>query len=107
MSKHHCHALGCKRECPPRWLMCRACWAKVPASMAAEVYRTVKLRGNSCDESWAPWWRAQAKAIDHVARTDYPEEKDRIDRLYTRELAFAERLEAGAARTPDAGRGSK
>lgn len=64
---HHCHALGCKQDCPPRWLMCRECWAAVPPDLAAEVYRTVKLRGKCIDATWAPWWRAQAKAIAHVA----------------------------------------
>ena len=47
--------------------MCRPCWALVPQDIAREVYRTVKLRGKVVDKSWAPWWRAQAKAIAHVA----------------------------------------
>jgi len=45
MSDHHCHALGCKSDCPPRWLMCRPCWSRVPPDVQAEVYRTVRLRG--------------------------------------------------------------
>ena len=90
---HHCHALGCKAACPPRWLMCRACWSRVPADLQAEVYRTVKLRGPSCDASWAPWWRAQAKAIAHVAMLVEPNEKRR-DAYLTRELGFADTLEA-------------
>ena len=42
---HHCHALGCKSSCPPRWLMCRPCWSKVPVDLQAEVYRTVSMPG--------------------------------------------------------------
>src|SRR5271166_4951091 len=61
MRGHHCHALGCKSSCPPRWLMCRSCWVQVPPDIQAEVYRTVKLRGSHVDASWAPWWRAQAQ----------------------------------------------
>jgi hypothetical protein len=91
--EHHCHALGCKAACPPRWLMCRACWSKVPAEMQAEVYRTVKLRGRSCDKSWAPWWRAQAHAIHHVAMLKEPNE-EKGTRWLNRELDFAVRLEA-------------
>lgn len=77
MSSHHCHALGCKKACPPRWLMCRECWAQVPAALQAEVYRTVKLRARTIDATWAPWWRAQSKAIAHVAHLKEPNEERR------------------------------
>ena len=90
---HHCHALGCKAACPPRWLMCRACWAKVPADMQAEVYRTVKLRVRLVDETWAPWWRAQARAIAFVAHLREPNEARR-DAYLAREMAFADLLES-------------
>jgi hypothetical protein len=88
---HHCHALGCRRACPPRWLMCRQCWAQVPADVQAEVYRTVSLRGPSVDASWAPWWRAQAKAIAHVAHIREPNKQKR-DAYLEREMAFADTL---------------
>lgn len=90
---HHCHALGCKTPCPPKWLMCSPCWAKVPADIQAEVYRTVALRGPYVDRSWAPWWRAQARAIAHVAHLREPNEERRDDYL-ARELAFADMLES-------------
>lgn len=92
MTAHHCHALGCKRACPPAWLMCRTCWSKVPAPIQAEVYRTVRLRGPDCDETWAPWWRAQARAIAHVAFIVHPDEAKR-DRYLEREMRFADELE--------------
>lgn len=88
---HHCHALGCKAACPPRHLMCGPCWAKVPAPLQAEVYRTVKLRGPDCDASWAPWWRAQAKAIHHVAMLKEPSPAG--DGWLSRAIAFADELE--------------
>jgi hypothetical protein len=91
MSGHHCHALGCKAACPPRLLMCRACWALVPPALAVEVYRTVRLRGPYVDESWAPWWRAQAKAIAHVAFIKEPNEARR-DAYLAREMAVADRM---------------
>ncbi len=99
--KHTCHALGCGRGCPPRWLMCRVCWGQVPAEIQTEVYRTVRLRGSGVDHSWAPWWRAQARAIHHVAM-----ERDRKEgrppdprgaQYLERELAFAGQLEARSA----------
>jgi hypothetical protein len=89
---HHCHALGCKAACPPRMLMCRACWSKVTPDLQAEVYRTVKLRGPCCDKTWAPWWRAQARATAHVAFLVSPDVARR-DHYLNRELSFADRLE--------------
>lgn len=90
---HHCHALGCKSACPPRWLMCRQCWSRVPLDIQAEVNGTVGLRGPNIDATWAPWWRAQARAIAHVAMLQEPNEIKR-DRYLAREMAFADKLEA-------------
>jgi hypothetical protein len=92
LSEHRCHALGCKETCPPRWLMCACCWAKVPADLQAEVYRTVKLRGSRIDASWAPWWCAQAKAIAHVAMLVEPNKAKRDAYLADSE-SFASALE--------------
>lgn len=72
-------------------LMCGPCWAQVPQPLAKEVYRTVKLRGPFADKTWAPWWRAQAKAIAHVAHLREPNEQKR-DAYLARELAFADTL---------------
>jgi hypothetical protein len=93
---HHCHALGCSRACPPRWLMCRPCWSLVPGDIQAEVYRTVGLRERTAvDETWAPWWRAQARAIAHVAFLSSPDVEKR-DRYLKREMEFADKLEGRA-----------
>lgn len=89
---HTCHALGCKSPCPPRNLVCSACWSLVPHDIAQEVYRTVKLRGGYVDASWAPWWRAQARAIAHIARMN-PSSLPHVAKWLDRELAFADRLE--------------
>lgn len=94
--KHTCHALGCKAPCPPRHLMCGPCWARVPADLQREVYRTVGLRGPACDESWAPWWRAQARAIAHVAHIREPNERRR-DAYIAKADAFADLLVRRAA----------
>jgi hypothetical protein len=73
--------------------MCRPCWSRVPADLQAEVYRTVNLRGSHADATWAPWWRAQARAIAHVAMLKEPNEARR-DAYLKRELSFADTLEA-------------
>lgn len=95
MSSHHCHALGCKAPCPPQHLMCAPDWALVPPDVQAEVYRTVRLRGPSCDATWAPWWRAQARAIAHVAHLREPSEAQR-DAYVAKADRFAALLESRA-----------
>jgi hypothetical protein len=81
--KHHCHAMGCRTACPPRHLVCGKHWAMVPADLQKLVYRCAAQRdGSAIDASWAPWWRAQARAIHAV-----------LDRVLLREMAFSMRLE--------------
>ena len=92
MTQHTCHALGCKAYCPPAHLMCFPCWRLVPRDMQTEVYRTVKLRGPHADASWAPWWRAQARAIHAVAMKRDPDE-ERGAAWLAHELAIADKLE--------------
>ena len=73
--------------------MCRDCWKLVPIDLQAEVYRTEKLRSRGhVNASWAPWWRAQAQAIAHVAILIEPNEKKR-DAYLNHALEFADQLE--------------
>lgn len=91
MPKHTCHYPGCDTSCPPRHLMCGYHWSLVPGDRQREVYRTVKQRGSYIDATWAPWWRAQALAIESVGRqlNDEPA----LDRWLERQLETAEKLE--------------
>ncbi len=89
---HHCHAFGCDRKCPPQWLMCRACWALVPAEIQDEVNRTVAMRGAKPDATWAPWWRAQAMAKAAVREIVEGGWGGRGDWLSS-QMALADRLE--------------
>jgi len=57
-----------------------------------EVYRTVVMRGEHVDKTWAPWWRAQAQAIAEVALQEEPNKKAH-DRYLNKELKFADSLE--------------
>lgn len=95
VTAHHCHFLGCRNPCPPKHLGCGDCWAKVPRDIQDEVYRTVVLRGKYVDETWAPWWRAQARAIAHVAHLREPNEARR-DAWIAKADKFAAMLEARA-----------
>ncbi len=65
----------------------------MPGELQHEVYRTVVLRKkDAVDASWAAWWRAQARAIHHVATLADPNDK-RAGLLLDRELRFADTLE--------------
>lgn len=102
MSAHHCHLPGCKAACPPRWLFCKPHWSKVPAEIQREVYATVGKRGPHVDETWAPWWRAQAKAEHAVLMAEAEADEncalaEWTEKRLARELAFAHTLDKRAA----------
>lgn len=71
--------------------MCGYHWSLVPSDLQREVYRTVKLRGPGVDSSWAPWWRAQALAIESVGRQ--LDDEPALDRWLARETKTADKLE--------------
>lgn len=77
--------------------MCATCWAQVPPAIQREVYATVGLRAKVCDATWAPWWRAQARAVAHVAHLHEPNAARR-DAYIARADAFAATLEERGAR---------
>lgn len=103
---HHCHAIDCRASCPPRFLMCPSHWRMVPLELQHEVCRTVVLRApRSVDATWAPWWRAAHRAIDHVYRAELLVRADLdeagraqglawAERALSKDLAFADELEA-------------
>ncbi len=76
--------------------MCRKHWRMVPRETQDEVYRTVGLRGSSIDASWAPWWRAQARAIANVAFQEEPR-PDLRDAYILRADKVADQMEEAKA----------
>lgn len=99
--KHRCHAYLCGNARPPRWLMCKQCWRLVSPATQAEVYRTVKLRNPRCDRTWAPWWRAQAKAKEENFKArGLTFAGDSIEAQTQRAMDFADRLEASSVPRP-------
>jgi hypothetical protein len=93
MVAHHCHLPGCKVTTPPRWLLCRTHWAKVPAMLQTDVIETVGDRARTVNATWAPWWRAAHRAIAHVMRAE-GRQCEMVERWLAHKLAFADRLEA-------------
>lgn len=96
---HRCHAWGCSRPCPPKWLMCRVCWMLVPGYIKDEVNRTVGLRAARADATWAPWWRAQAEAKAFARDVAEGGWDGRADWLKT-QMDFADRLESTETSAP-------
>lgn len=90
MIKHRCHAFRCGRPCAPRLLMCPSCWALVPIETQREVYRTFHTRGAVTSASAAPWWRAQAKAVEANAKARGLD----ASREVAHSMEFADYLEA-------------
>lgn len=79
--------------------MCKPHWSKVPEDMQREVYRTVGMRGERVDASWAPWWRAAHLAIHHVAKMEFG---DRLNpKWIEKELRWADTLEGKTAQKDD------
>lgn len=77
--------------------MCGSHWQKVPPGLQRDVYATVRQRDrDSIDHTWAPWWRAQAKAVHHVLALELGEDSPEVAAYLDRELAFAATLEARA-----------
>ena len=89
---HHCHLPGCRVSTPPRYLMCPKHWRLVPEDLAADVYATVDTRDKVCNGSWAPWWRAQAKAI-HAVQLATGVSQEAADRRLKDELLQADALD--------------
>jgi len=90
---HHCRALRCNVPCGPAHLMCARHWRLVPLELKGKVYSTFGQRNRaSIDRSWAPWWRAQARAVEAVAKLEGLE-LEALTRWVANELAFADTLE--------------
>lgn len=73
MSAHTCHALGCRRRCPPEYLMCGPCWATVPKRIQTLVWNA--YTPGQCDggaDIRPEWHDAADKAIAAAAiRSEY------------------------------------
>lgn len=70
---HTCHAIGCERNVPPKLLMCRAHWRKVPAALQRAVWATYR-RGQEDDKRPSrAYIEAANAAIASVAREEQRE----------------------------------
>lgn len=90
---HHCHVPGCKTATEPRMLTCAPHWRLVPADIQREVYATVGKRGKLIDASWAPWWRAQTKAIHAIMQAE-GRDAEKLAKWFEREMKTADAMEA-------------
>jgi hypothetical protein len=73
-------------------LTCAPHWRMVPVAIQREVYATVVKRGPNVDVTWAPWWRAQTRALHAIMEAE-KRDPERLAKWFAHELAFAKRLE--------------
>jgi hypothetical protein len=60
-AEHTCHAMGCDRYTPPRYLMCARHWAMVPANLQAQVNQLYRP-GQEVDKQPSPGYLNAARA---------------------------------------------
>src|SRR5260370_449770 len=66
--RHHCHAIGCSKACPPQHLMCLAHWSMVPEPIKRQVWEHFR-RGQERDKSCSKEWREAAAAAINAVRS--------------------------------------
>ena len=67
---HTCHATGCNRAVPPKYLMCGKHWAMVPKSQQLEIWRHYRP-GQEIDKNPSAAYLGVMKAtIDLVTRLE-------------------------------------
>jgi hypothetical protein len=67
---HHCHAIDCKLDVPPRLLMCAAHWALVPAELQRRVYAAYTPGQEHLGYVTGAYLEAAAAAVQAVARAE-------------------------------------
>lgn len=68
--KHLCHAMGCKRTCAPKYLMCPPHWEQVPRVIQHQVQRSFSPAQCKPGAKVKPsllWFAAARAAINAVA----------------------------------------
>lgn len=92
--KHHCHALGCERDVPPRMHMCSKHWAMVPKRLQKNLWANYR-RGQENDMCpTADYLKAAAACVRSVAeQEDWPPAEIEADvALYTEWAEMVEDL---------------
>jgi len=66
MSEHFCHAKACKVIVPPKRLMCKRHWFKVPENLRRKVWREYRPGQEADKEPTAAYLEAARRAIAAV-----------------------------------------
>lgn len=67
---HTCHAEGCSKAVPPKFLMCGKHWAMVPKSQQLEIWRHYRPGQEVDKRPSAEYLRVMKIAVDLVARAE-------------------------------------
>ena len=63
---HICHARGCEKSCPPKHLMCKAHWFKVPKALRDAVWSAYVPGQEVSKDPTSEWHEAADAAIASV-----------------------------------------
>jgi len=67
---HTCHAEGCNKAVPPKFLMCGKHWAMVPLTQQREIWRHYRPGQEIDKRPSADYLRVMKIAIDLVSRAE-------------------------------------
>jgi hypothetical protein len=67
MSSHRCEAINCSAPCPERAVFCEFCFLHVPRDLLVAMFSAQRMKADKPGRSWAPFWRARARAIKAIA----------------------------------------
>lgn len=82
MTKHECHAHGCTVSVPPRMLMCRRHWRRVPKPIQRAIWREYR-RGQEIDKNpSAAYLAVQRLAVAMVAFEPNDEQAAQVSANY-------------------------
>lgn len=70
MNKHTCHARGCEKPVPPKYLMCGVHWRMVPNALKARVWSRYRAGQEVTKDPTPAYLEAAQAAVDAVARIE-------------------------------------
>lgn len=91
--RHECHAHDCKREIPPRLLMCGRHWRLVPPAVRELVWSVYRKGQEITKDPTTAYLAAHHLAIAHVARAEGYTKAAEEHRRYSEQYAAEAKAE--------------
>lgn len=88
---HHCHALNCDRNVPPRMHMCKPHWSMVPMTLRRALWAAYKPGQERRMDPSIAYLRAAAHCVKSVAEQE-GQPPDQIEAEVNSYLTWAEMI---------------